>query len=166
MAVIRWKIGSKSRTAEQFWYTFLLKYLDNIPSESMLVSPIYGFCTLGITRDRSITDTYSWWPFNSDSWVNGTLVYRLIKNYPFKTLLSVDDNLVVTQETSGTNLRLMIWQKVTVMIPPANDLLEDLYNGAYKNRCYVAQGTCPRIHSFLRHHVIKRLDFRLKTESG
>ena len=70
---------------------------------------IYGLCTLGITRDHSIIDTYSCWPFNSSSWVNGTLVYRLIKNYPFETLLSVDDDLVVTQETDGTNLRRIDW---------------------------------------------------------
>jgi hypothetical protein len=65
----------------------------------------------------------------------------------------------------------MTWQKVTAMIPPANDsLLEDLYNGAYKNSCYVAPGTCPRIQSFLYHHIIKKAGFpakkRVKTMAG
>jgi hypothetical protein len=70
----------------------------------LYVLAISGLCALGITRDRSITEGESCWPWTSDSWANATSVYGLVENSDFETLLSIDQDMVIPQETDRTNL--------------------------------------------------------------
>ena len=66
---------------------------------------------------------------------------------------------------------MMPWQKVTVLVPPANDSqVVDLLQEARENGCWAEPRGCPRIRPFLHHHVVKKSKFsaeqKVRTMAG